>query len=120
MSSRSHTDGMTIGAIRYGSSREWFADPRSADRRMQVTCHGEAQRVVLSIWQGNACTATFQLPLADSPRLIAHLADCLSLGLADRIPDDYAGTDSRPTSALVRARVAVERWVTRLRRETRT
>jgi hypothetical protein len=46
---------------------------------MQVTSHPDHDVVILSLWQGQTCTATFQLPVADAPELI----DVLVLALAD-------------------------------------
>jgi len=75
---------MATNALRTsGSNREWFVDPRGVERRLQVTGHGDARTVVLSIWRGNACTGTFQLPVEETPRLIAHLADCLSASMPE-------------------------------------
>jgi hypothetical protein len=107
---------MAMNALRLGSvNREWFVDPRGPDRRMQATRHSDAQRIVLSIWRGDTCTATFQLPIEDAPRLIGHLADCLSAGItrdADRLPFD----GSTPLSAAGRVRAALERTKRRFRR----
>jgi hypothetical protein len=55
-------------------NRTWFTDRRAPDRRLQVTWHDEQRTTVLSIWHGNACTATFQLPVEDSALLISQLA----------------------------------------------
>jgi hypothetical protein len=107
---------MTTGALRLGSNREWFVDPRGPERRLQVTCHGETHRVVLSVWNGNACAATFQLPLDDAPRLIAHLADCLSVGLEGRAPETTSRSGSLRVTALDRARTALGRLAARLPR----
>jgi len=43
-----------------------------------VTWHDDQRTTVFSIWHGDACTATFQLPVEDNARLIGHLADALS------------------------------------------
>lgn len=55
-----------------GPSRErvWLVDDRVPPRHLQVTHHPEQGVVVLSIWHENVCTATFQLPVADSPAVI--------------------------------------------------
>jgi hypothetical protein len=68
------------------SNREWFVDRRAPDRRLQVTWHTDHRTAVLSTWQGDTCTSTFQLPIADAARLIAHLADGLSTAAAEPVP----------------------------------
>jgi hypothetical protein len=57
-----------------------FADVRSADRTMRVSWHAEAGdggQVVVSLWCGRDCRASFRLPAADVPRLIETLAQAL-------------------------------------------
>lgn len=53
--------------------REWFTDDRSPVRRLQATWHGERRLVVLSLWQGDTCTGTFRLPIAEAGPLIGVL-----------------------------------------------
>ena len=55
----------------------WFADDRGVHRRLKVTWHPEHKLFVLSIWDGDTCTATFRLPLGEAPRLIGALVDAL-------------------------------------------
>ena len=62
---------------RLPARREVFTDARGQSRTMQVTAHPEHDVVVISLWQGGACTASFRLPLADSARLVATLAAAL-------------------------------------------
>ena len=66
--------------------KAWFTDDRTGVRRMGVSSHPESGLVVLSLWQGDTCTATFRLPLRDAPRLIAALAESLD----DPTPDQPA------------------------------
>lgn len=54
---------------------EVFADARGADRAMRVNWHPEEGVVVLSLWRGPACTATFRIPAADLPALLRALTD---------------------------------------------
>jgi hypothetical protein len=65
----------------YGD-RVWFTDARAPSRRMAVSSHPEAGVVILSLWTGGTCTATFRVPLADAPGLISTLAD----GMARALP----------------------------------
>ena len=67
--------------------KAWFTDDRTGVRRMGVSSHPESDLVILSLWQGDTCTATFRLPLRDAPRLIAALAESL----------DDAGPPTPPT-----------------------
>lgn len=66
-------------SVLYGD-REWFYDARTPLRRMGVSTHADAGVAVISLWQGDVCTATFRLPLADASRLVASLV----AGLAER------------------------------------
>lgn len=61
----------------HGGGDQWFTDHRGVVRRMRVAWHPERGVVVLSLWQGDGCTGTFRLPIADAPRLIALLAEDL-------------------------------------------
>ena len=66
--------------------RTWFIDDRSPVRRLGLSAHPDQGLVVLSLWQGDTCTATFRLPLTEANRLIAALADGMSAGLAASDP----------------------------------
>jgi hypothetical protein len=75
--------------------KTWFADARTPVRRMGVSQHPEEGVVVVSLWQGEVCTGTFRLPMADAPRLIAELADALGAALP-------VGTEPGPDGSLRR------------------
>ena len=62
--------------------REWFTDQRTPVRRLQATWHAEDGLVVLSLWQGDHCTGTFRMPVADAGRLVGFLGGAL----ADAVP----------------------------------
>jgi hypothetical protein len=76
----------------YGE-RVWFHDTRSPARRMGVSTHPFDSTVVISFWQGNACTGTFRLPVADAARLVSTLA----FGMADAIPEEGDRSPGGPT-----------------------
>ncbi|RJK94816.1 hypothetical protein [Vallicoccus soli] len=57
-------------------------DQRGGDRALRVSWHDEDDLVVLSVWRGERCTATFRLAAADVPALV----DALVAGLAARRP----------------------------------
>ncbi len=61
-------------------SGEILPDARGGDRWMRVTWHDEADLVVLSMWRGDACVATFRL----SPDQVPGLVNDLVSGLATR------------------------------------
>jgi hypothetical protein len=82
--------------------RRWFVDARGIDRRLGISSHTELGLIVLSLWSGETCTATFQLPVTEAPRLIGTLAD----GLAEGLP----APDAAPRA------VTPPRWRTRLAR----
>jgi hypothetical protein len=86
------------------SNREWFIDRRDRGRRLQVTWHRDARTAVLSIWHGETCSATFQLPIEDAARLIGHLAE----GLSNAVVECEWRTTPAP-----------ETWATRLVRRLR-
>lgn len=70
---------------------EVYFDARSPERAMRVTWHEDAGVVVLSLWRGNVCAATFQLAIDEVPDLIDALR---------------AGLDASYTSALAQRREA--------------
>ncbi len=76
---------MAEEGLLYGE-RTWFFDPRSPMRRMGVASHPEHGLVVLSLWIGDTCTATFRLPMADAARLISVLADSLAISIPATAP----------------------------------
>jgi hypothetical protein len=53
--------------------REWFADARG--RSLRATWHEDAGTLVLSIWEGERCMATFHFDPADAARLTALTAE---------------------------------------------
>ena len=52
-----------------------FADSRGGGRAMRVHWHEDDGVVVLSMWKGSICTATFRVPAADLPDLLRALTD---------------------------------------------
>jgi hypothetical protein len=46
-------------------------------RRLRVSAHPDAGRVVLSIWQDDVCRATFRLAAEDVPELVKMLSSTL-------------------------------------------
>lgn len=55
----------------YGAAT--FADARGDARSLRVRWHHEDDLVVLSLWRGPECTATFRLPVEEVPGLITTL-----------------------------------------------
>ena len=56
-----------------------FVDARGANRVLQVSWHHEAGLVVLSVWRGDTCAASFRLPQQD----VAPLVQALVAGLSE-------------------------------------
>ncbi|HET8604195.1 MAG TPA: hypothetical protein VFM09_09730 [Marmoricola sp.] len=52
---------------------ELFLDARGGDRVLRVRWHREEEVVVLSMWRGGQCTATFRLAVDEVPTLVAAL-----------------------------------------------
>jgi hypothetical protein len=50
-----------------------FVDERGDERTMRVSLHADRGVVVLSIWSGPSCRASFRLPTADADRLAVLL-----------------------------------------------
>lgn len=46
-------------------------------RALRVSSHPEVDRVVLSIWQDDRCTATLRLAAEDVPELVRSLTEAL-------------------------------------------
>jgi hypothetical protein len=66
---------MTISPIpRRGST---LLGRDTAGRRLRVSSHPDAGRVVLSIWQDDICRATLRLAEEDVPELVAMLSSSL-------------------------------------------
>lgn len=55
----------------YGA--ETYPDARGDARAMRVRWHHEDDLVVLSLWRGRECTATFRLDVHEVPALITTL-----------------------------------------------
>ncbi len=51
-----------------------FTDVRGEDRTMRVSYHQDSGIVVVSLWDGRTCRASFRLPSKDVARLAAVLA----------------------------------------------
>ena len=68
--------------------RQWFDDARDNGRRMEVTWHADEGLLVVSLWHGAFCRATFQLPVESAPQLI----EMLSASLDDVTPTHPSGT----------------------------
>ena len=52
---------------------EVFFDVRGEARSMRLSWYANSRVAVFSIWQGNRCTGTFRLPLADLERMVTTL-----------------------------------------------
>jgi hypothetical protein len=50
---------------------EVFVDLRGEERTMRVSRHPNASVVVVSLWTGRTCRASFRLRAEDVPRLVA-------------------------------------------------
>ncbi len=57
--------------------RQWFTDARDDGRRMDVSWHADERIVIVSLWHGSICRATFRMPVEQAPGLIESLADAL-------------------------------------------
>lgn len=81
---------MTPRVVPLPAQGDVFLDARGGERGLRVSWHPESGLVVVSLWRGNTCVGTLQLPRDDVPRLIVALAGGLAGGDA---PGD--ATESR-------------------------
>jgi hypothetical protein len=56
---------------------EYFLDTRGDARALRVSWHHDAGVVVLSMWRGAECVASFRLGIDEVPELIRTLRDGL-------------------------------------------
>lgn len=70
--------------VAFPAQGEVFRDPRGGGRVMRLSWHTEADVAVLSLWQGDHCTGSFRLPLADVPRFVQVLVDGLASATGPR------------------------------------
>src|SRR5271169_5389817 len=80
-----------------GVRRQWFTDARHDGRRMEVSWHSDEGIVIVSLWHGSICRATFRLPVEQAPGLIQTLADALGDAVQ---AEPAAGRGGRQTSLL--------------------
>ena len=69
-----------------------FTDVRGGDRTMRVSYHDDRGVVVLSLWAGATCRASFRLAVGDVGNLIAVLSQIE----AAAPPDDTEAGDPAP------------------------
>jgi len=60
-----------------GVRRQWFTDARDDGRRMEVSWHPDELLVIVSLWHGSVCRATFRMPVEQAPDLVETLARSL-------------------------------------------
>lgn len=68
---------------------------------MEVSWHADEGLVIVSLWHGSICRATFRLPVDQAPALIQTLADALGNAVPSTPPPP---PPARPTSLLERGR----------------
>ena len=66
--------GGMAGATPLPRVGEVFFDDRGEDRVLRLSWHPDAEVMVLSIWNGGACTGTFRLAARDVPVLMETLS----------------------------------------------
>ena len=81
-----------------GIRRQWFGDARDDGRRMEVSWHPDEGIVIISLWHGSMCRATFRLPVEQAPALIQTLADALGDAVQSEPPSAPRRGRGRPSS----------------------
>ena len=61
---------------------EYFLDTRGAERALRIRWHDEADVVVLSMWRGPECVASFRLAVEEVPDVLAALRQGLDRAYA--------------------------------------
>ena len=74
--------------------RQWFNDARDDGRRMEVSWHPDEALVIVSLWHGSICRATFRLPVEQAPALVHTLTDALGDAVHTDPPPRPAGKES--------------------------
>jgi hypothetical protein len=69
-----------------------FTDVRGEDRTMRVSYHQDSGIVVVSMWAGRTCRASFRVAPADASRLAVLLTE-----IAGSTPEPTAGEPSEDT-----------------------
>jgi hypothetical protein len=91
---------VTLGGVSHvaplPAAGEVFLDARGSGRALRVSWHRlgpvENDLVVLSLWRGGTCTATFRLPVEDVPDLVSALQEGLSAAFRDASGEGMAPT----------------------------
>jgi hypothetical protein len=73
-----------------------FADARGGERALRVSWHAEAGMVILSLWSGRVCRASFRLPAEEVPRLLRTLAAAAPEAARDETTGDCAAPGAAP------------------------
>jgi hypothetical protein len=74
--------------------RQWFTDARDNGRRMEVSWHPDETLVIVSLWHGSVCRATFRMPVEQAPALVHTLTDALGDAVQSDPPSHPAGKES--------------------------
>lgn len=88
----------------------WIWDARGQGRAVRVTTHDEATVVNLSLWRGDFCVGTVQLPPEEVSGLIAGLTEGLArlAQRPEREPSDRAAINDARLHEMERRLAAVE------------
>jgi hypothetical protein len=58
-------------------------DVRNGDRAIRVAAHPDQGIITLSLWRGDTCVASHQMAAVDASKVIALVADALSVLAAE-------------------------------------
>jgi hypothetical protein len=73
-----------------------FTDVRGEDRTMRVSCHQDSGIVVVSIWAGRTCRASFRVAPADLARLVGVLT-MAATAVPQSIPESRSAAEAGST-----------------------
>ncbi len=81
---------------------EIFVDARGANRSMRVSHHPDRGLVVVSLWTGPTCRASFQLSADDAARL-HRLLGTVEVDVGTAVPDGDLAVAGGPETDLPQA-----------------
>jgi hypothetical protein len=88
--------------------RQWFTDARDDGRRMELSWHADEALMIVSLWHGSVCRATFRMPVEQAPALIQTLADALGDAVQ---PRSSASPTGKRSTLLERVRQRLRKHV---------
>ena len=94
-----------------GIRRQWFGDAGTTGDGWRSPGTPDEGIVIISLWHGSMCRATFRLPVEQAPALIQTLADALGDAVQSEPPSTKRRGRGRPSSLLDMGREQLKKHV---------